>query len=222
MRSALFSEQHQELQTGDRWALQSPKMLRTVLGDDVIATKGAMVAFQGQVEFHHEGAGSIGKLMKKLLTSEDAPLMRVSGQGEVFFARQANNVFLMQLEGDSLSVSSQNLLAMDAGIRWDIRQVQGAGMASGGLFNLLLEGQGMAAICCEGDPLILDCSRQPTFVDAQAAVCWSGHLVPQIHSSMNMRSLLRGGSGEAFQLAFHGPGFVVVQPSEGLPAAPRQ
>jgi uncharacterized protein (AIM24 family) len=26
--------------------------------------------------------------------------------------------------------------------------------------------------------------------------------------------MLRGGSGEAFQYAFHGPGFVVVQPSE--------
>ena len=34
---------------------------------------------------------------------------------------------------------------------------------------------------------------------------------------MNIKSLLRGGSGEAFQFAFHGPGFVVVQPSEGQP-----
>ena len=31
---------------------------------------------------------------------------------------------------------------------------------------------------------------------------------------MNMKSLLRGGSGEAFQYAFHGPGFVVVQAFE--------
>ncbi|WP_150308420.1 AIM24 family protein [Planctomonas psychrotolerans] len=217
MRSALFSEQNQEKQTSERWALQSTRMLRTVLGEDVIATKGAMVAFQGQVAFHHEGAGSIGKLMKKMLTSEDAPMMRVSGTGEVFFARQANNIFLLQLEGDAISVSSKNLLAMDASISWDIRRVQGAGMVSGGLFNLLLEGQGMAAICCEGEPLILDCSVQPTFVDAQAVVCWSGNLTPQVHNSMNMRSMLRGGSGEAFQLAFHGPGFVVVQPSEGIP-----
>jgi uncharacterized protein (AIM24 family) len=217
VRSALFSEQNQEKQTAERWTLQSTKMLRTVLGDDVIATKGAMVAFQGQVEFNHEGAGSIGKMMKKLLTSEDAPMMRVSGRGEVFFARQANNVFLLQLEGDSLSVSSKNLLAMDASIGWDIRRVQGAGMVSGGLFNLLLEGQDMVAICSEGEPLILDCSQQPTFVDAQAVVCWSGGLTPEVRSSMNMRSMLRGGSGEAFQLAFHGPGFVVVQPSEGIP-----
>jgi uncharacterized protein (AIM24 family) len=62
--------------------------------------------------------------------------------------------------------------------------------------------------------MLLDCSQQPTFVDIQAAVCWSANLVPQVKSSMNMRSLLRGGSGEAFQYAFHGPGFVVVQPSE--------
>jgi uncharacterized protein (AIM24 family) len=217
VRSALFSEQNQEKQTAERWTLQSSKMLRTALGDDVIATKGAMVAFQGQVEFSHEGAGSIGKMMKKLLTSEDAPMMRVSGRGEVFFARQANNVFLLQLEGDALSVSSKNLLAMDSSIGWDIRRVQGAGMVSGGLFNLLLEGHGMVAICCEGEPLILDCSQQPTFVDAQAVVCWSGGLTPEVRSSLNMRSMLRGGSGEAFQLAFHGPGFVVVQPSEGIP-----
>lgn len=52
----------------------------------------------------------------------------------------------------------------------------------------------------------------------QAVVCWSGNLVPQVHNSMNMRSMLRGGSREAFQLVFHGPGFVVVQPSEGVPA----
>ena len=32
---------------------------------------------------------------------------------------------------------------------------------------------------------------------------------------MNMKSMLRGGTGEAFQYAFQGPGFVVVQPSEG-------
>jgi uncharacterized protein (AIM24 family) len=34
---------------------------------------------------------------------------------------------------------------------------------------------------------------------------------------MNMKSLLRGGTGEAFQYAFHGQGFVVVQPSEWAP-----
>jgi uncharacterized protein (AIM24 family) len=39
---------------------------------------------------------------------------------------------------------------------------------------------------------------------------------------MNMRSLLRGGTGEAFQYAFSGPGFVVAQPSEWSPMAQQQ
>jgi uncharacterized protein (AIM24 family) len=34
-------------------------------------------------------------------------------------------------------------------------------------------------------------------------------------SSMKMSSLLRGGSGESLQYRFQGPGFVIVQPSEG-------
>ena len=66
-------------------------------------------------------------------------------------------------------------------------------------------------------PLFLDCSQQPTFVDPQAAICWSANLQPQIKSSFKMGSLIGRGSGESFQLAFHGPGFVVVQPSERQP-----
>jgi uncharacterized protein (AIM24 family) len=54
-------------------------------------------------------------------------------------------------------------------------------------------------------------------VDVQACVGWSANLAPQVVSSMNVRSMLRGGSGEAFQYAFSGPGFVIVQPSEWTP-----
>ena len=76
----------------------------------------------------------------------------------------------------------------------------------------------MLALCTGGAPVILDCSARPTYVDPQAAVAWSANLVPGIQNDLSMGSLLRGGSGEAFQLAFSGPGFVVVQPSEGVPA----
>lgn len=87
-------------------------------------------------------------------------------------------------------------------------------MMAGGLFNTVISGQGTAALVSVGQPVVLDCSQQPTYVDVQAAVAWSANLVPDIVSSMNMRSMLRGGTGEAFQYAFHGPGFVIVQPSE--------
>jgi uncharacterized protein (AIM24 family) len=217
VRSQLFDSAHAEVSTDQRWALQSRYMLRSALGPDLLAAKGAMVAYQGQVRFHHDSAGSLGRLVKKVVTAEDTPLMRVQGSGEVFLARQAEHVFLVQLEGDGLSVDGKNLLAFDATVDWDIRRVQGAGMMSGGLFNVELQGMGVVALTSDGPPMLLDCSQQPTFVDVQAAVAWSANLAPQVVSSMNMRSMLRGGSGEAFQYAFHGPGFVAVQPSEGRP-----
>jgi uncharacterized protein (AIM24 family) len=92
-------------------------------------------------------------------------------------------------------------------------------MLSGGLFNTTLQGSGTAAIHTVGQPVILDCTQQPTYVDVQACVGWSANLIPQVVSSMNVRSMLRGGSGEAFQYAFHGQGFVIVQPSEWTPPA---
>lgn len=218
MRSELFAQDHFERQSQERWTRQSDRMLRVGLGPDVVATKGAMVAYQGRMAFRHEGSGSLGKLVKKVLTNEDAPMMRVSGEGEVFFARQARHVFTVLLEGEAVTVGSGALLAFDDTLGWDVRRVGGAGLMAGGLFNLELSGRGVLALCSDGPPMILDCSAQPTFVDPQAAVAWSANLVPGIQNDLSMGSLLRGGSGEAFQLAFSGPGFVVVQPSEGVPA----
>jgi uncharacterized protein (AIM24 family) len=214
MQSSLFEQSNLEIAGQTRFALQNPQLLRVALGEDVLAVKGAMVAFQGQVSFNHEGSGSVGKLLKKMLTNEDLPLMRVSGTGEVFFAVDAGFVHLVELGGDGLSVNSRNLIAFDAALGWDIKRVQGAGTMAGGLFNTVVSGQGTAALVTVGQPVVLDCSQQPTYVDVQAAVAWSANLTPQVVSSMNMRSMLRGGTGEAFQYAFNGPGFVVVQPCE--------
>lgn len=219
MRSDLFGQGNLEQQSQERFVLQNSQMLRVSLGPDVLATKGSMVAFQGQVHFDHEKAGGLAKLAKKIMTSEDVSLMRVSGQGEVFFADQAGYVYLLQLENEAISINSRNLMAFDASLQWDINRTKGAGMASGGFFNTTVSGTGTVAINVVGKPVVLDCSQQPTYVDTQAAVCWSANLVPGINNVMNMKSLLRGGSGEAFQYAFHGPGFVVVQAYEWVAGA---
>lgn len=218
MKSDLFEQSNLEVTGEHRFALQNSQLLRVALGPDVLAVKGSMVAFQGHVQFHHEKAGSMGKLLKKLVTSEDMPLMRVSGQGEVFFANEAGYVYLVELAGDGISVNGRNLLAFDAALQWDINRVKGAGIMAGGLFNTTVTGSGTVALCTVGKPVVLDCSQQPTYVDVQAAVAWSANLVPNVVSSMNFKSMLRGGSGEAFQYAFHGPGFVVVQPYEFVAA----
>lgn len=221
MRSPLFDQANQERQTNQRWTLQSSKMLRTALNGqlDVLASQGAMVAYQGQMEFKYEGSGGLGKFMKKMVSGEGGNLMRVQGMGEVFFARQAEDIFLLELTGDGLTVNTRSLLAFDANLNWDIKMIGNAGLMAGGLFNLVVNGQGVVAVTSDGPPMLLDCSQQPTFVDPQAAVCWSSNLIPTIKNDFKMGSLIGRGSGESFQLAFHGPGFVVVQPSEGVQLA---
>lgn len=221
MRSKLFDATNFESQTTERFHLQSSKMLRVSLGPDVLAVKGAMVAYQGNIAFEHQGAGNMGRLIRKMVSGDDVPLMRVKGQGEVFFADQAKDVFLVDLEGDALSVNGKNLLAFDgAGVEWDIHRVKGAGVLAAGAFNMKLSGTGKVAVATDGQPMLLDTTHQPTYVDMDAAVAWSANLTPQIVTSMNFKSMLRGGSGEAAQLAFHGPGFVIVQPSEGMVVPP--
>lgn len=220
MRSALFDQANQEKQTDQRWALQSSKMLRVSMhpqAPEVIAGQGAMVAYQGQMDFKYQGAKGFGNMMKKMVSGEGGNVMRVTGQGEVFFARRAEDVFLIELTGDALTVNTHSLLAFDATLQWDIKMLANAGMMAGGLFNLQVAGQGVVAVSSDGPPMLLDCSQQPTFVDPQAAVCWSANLQPNIKNDFKMGSLIGRGSGESFQLGFHGPGFVVVQPSEGQP-----
>lgn len=218
MRSMLFDAKNMPSQSPDRWVLQSPKMLRVGLGPDVLAAKGAMVAYQGQMTFQHEGSGNLGRLVRRMVSSDDAPLMRVNGQGHVYFARLAEYIFTIELEGDAITVGGARILAFDATLQWDIKRVQGGGaMMSQGIFNTVLEGRGTIALTSDGPPLVLDASQHPVFVDPQAIICWSASLQPSVVNSMNMRSMLRGGTGENFQLAFHGPGFVIIQPSEGAP-----
>lgn len=215
MRSALFDQINQEKQTDQRWTLQSSKMLRVRLGHEVIAGAGAMVAYQGVMEFNYQGAKGFGNLMKKMASGEGGNVMRITGNGEVFLARRAEEVFLLELTGDALTVNTSSLLAFDATLQWDIKMLANAGMMAGGLFNLQVAGHGVVAVSSDGPPMLLDCSQQPTYVDPQAAVCWSANLQPTIKNDFKMGSLIGRGSGESFQLGFHGPGFVVVQPSEG-------
>ena len=162
MRSPIFDQNHREQETGQRWTLQSDKMLRVALGPEVLAAQGAMVAYQGAMDFSYQGSKNLSGMLKKAVSGEGGNLMRVTGQGEVFFARAAHNVFLLQLEGDAITVNTRSLLAFDANLGYDIRLIGNAGILAGGLFNLLVQGQGVVAVSSDGPPMLLDCSQQPT------------------------------------------------------------
>ena len=218
MKSLLFAPEFQENDVTGGFALQNERMLKVALNGDVMARQGAAVAWQGDVEFAYQGAGA-KRLIKKLVTGEDLQLMKVSGSGDVFFADYAAEVHILQLESDSITVNGANVLAFDSTLTWDLKRNKGlGGMAAQGFFNIVLEGTGSVALTTIGTPVILDPATQPTFCDPAAAVAWSTSLQPQVKKTDSMmKSLVGRGSGELFSLGFSGAGFVVVQPSEGVP-----
>jgi uncharacterized protein (AIM24 family) len=210
--------QFNETQSQDAFALQNSKLLKVRLSasGEIQAKAGSMVAYQGSVSFEHAGSGGLGRMMKKAVTGEGTTLMRMSGEGEVFLAHRAEDVHLLYLENDFITVNGPNLLAFDADIDWDIRRVQGgSGALAGGLYNLELRGTGWVAILSDGPPVLLNVASAPTFADAQAAITWSSGVTTSIKTDIKMKNLIGRGSGESIQMAFGGQGWVLVQPSEG-------
>ncbi len=65
--------------------------------------------------------------------------------------------------------------------------------------------------------MALDVSGAPTFGDAQAVVLWTAGVRMDVRvDTGGLKSMVRGGTGETFQMAFSGNGYVLVQPSESV------
>jgi uncharacterized protein (AIM24 family) len=210
--------QFNETQSQDAFALQNSKLLKISLDQVSVQSKlGSMVAYQGDVTFEHAGSGGMGRMLKKAVSGEGTQLMKITGSGEVFVADQAQDIHLIYLENDEVTVNGPNVLAFDAGIDWDIHRLKGgaAGAMAGGLFNMSLQGTGWVAVLSDGPPVLLNVAQAPTFADAQSAITWSSGVQVGIKTDFKMKNLVGRGSGESLQLAFTGQGWVLVQPSEG-------
>jgi uncharacterized protein (AIM24 family) len=222
VRSDLFSSEN-TARPAERpgMSLQNAKCVKYAVSGECYARQGSMIAFRGDLRFEVKSQG-VGKFIKRALTGEGLPLMTVRGQGEAWFAHEAANCFVVDLDkGDELSVNGRNVLIFDATLSYEVKVVKGAGMSGGGLFNSVFSGEGRLGLMCEGNPVIIPVSPQaPVYVDTDAVVGWSAALQTSLHRSQSFGSMLRGGSGEAVQLMLQGEGFVIVRPSEAVPAKP--
>jgi uncharacterized protein (AIM24 family) len=207
----------QETRSEQPFALQNSKLLKVSLDQVTIQAKaGSMVAYQGDVSFEHAGSGGLSRMVKKAVSGEGTKLMRMSGTGEVFLAETAQDIHLLYLENDAITVNGANLLAFDAGIDWDIKKVEGAsGFVSGGLYNTALTGTGWVAIVSDGPPVLLNTGEAPTFADPQAAITWSSSVQTSVKTDIKLKNFIGKSSGESIQMSFAGQGWVLVQPSEG-------
>ncbi|MEX0168513.1 AIM24 family protein [Streptomyces sp. LMG1-1-1.1] len=219
MKSDLFAGEHLAETAGfPGMTLQNAKSVKYTVNGEMHARQGSMIAFRGDLRFERKGQG-IGGLLKRAVTGEGLALMAVRGQGEAWFAHEAQNCFIVEIEqGEAFTVNGRNVLCFDATLHYDIKTVKGAGMTGGGLFNSVFSGYGKIALMCEGSPIVIPVTPQaPVFVDTDAVVGWSEQLHTSLHRSQSLGSMIRGGSGEAVQLKLEGQGFVVVRPSELTP-----
>ena len=204
--------------------LENPYLLEVNLNGRVWAKLGSMIGYLGNVKFEREGMleGGLGKLFKKAVSGESTPMMKAEGQGRVYFADSGKKIRVIYLQNETFFVNGNNVLAFEDAIQWDIKMMKRvAGMAAGGLFNIQLGGTGMAAITTHFDPITLAVTPgNPVYTDPNATVAWSGSLQPTIKTDISLKTLFGRGSGESFQLAFEGSGWVVLQPYEEVPHAP--
>lgn len=205
--------------------LETPRMLEINLNGQVWSKAGAMVSYRGQIKFEREGVleHGIGKMFKKALTGEGASLMKANGNGKLYLADQGKKISILHLQNEAIFVNGNDLLAFEPSINWDIKLMRRvAGMLSGGLFNVRLEGTGMVAVTSHYEPLTLLVSPEnPVYSDPNATVAWSGNLQPEFVTDISFKTFLGRGSGESIQMKFSGEGFVVVQPFEEVYYAPQ-
>ncbi|MET7638355.1 AIM24 family protein [Streptomyces sp. NPDC005438] len=185
-------------------------------GQDLFARPGSMIAYEGFVQYE-ANPPAVRQMASQWLSGERAPLMKCSGDGLLYLADYGADVVCLNLANDSLSVNGSNLLAFDAHLQWGVERVKGlAKFAGQGLFNVGVSGTGWVALTSRGTPIVVRCGggEDETYVDPDALVAWSTGLKMKGKRSMKAGALIGRGSGEAYQIAFSGEGFVVVQPSE--------
>jgi uncharacterized protein (AIM24 family) len=220
MHSTLFA--HVPVESTGRYTLQNPQLLKTDVtqgSSAVLARQGAMVAFEGQVEFDSQYRNRSWRNVERM-TGERLELMRCKGNGVVYLANLAQHLHIMEV-GRGLTVDSSYVLAFDGSLGVGIVAVDSAvEIASAGAYNLELSGSGQVVLMTSGEPLVMEVTPEKNVCcDADAVVAWSTSLRTQLQAPTSTSAVWRrkGSTGEGWEMQFSGTGHVLVQPSELLP-----
>lgn len=200
--------------------MENAYTLEVNLNGSVWTKLGSMIAYRGNIKFTREGAfeHGLGKFIKKAMTGEGTHLTKAEGSGKLYLADYGKKISIVNLQGESITVNGNDLLAFENTVDWDIRMMRKvAGMLSGGLFSVELKGTGMVAFTTHYEPLTLVVTPDnPVITDPNATVAWSSNLSPELKTDVSLRTFVGRGSGESIQMLFRGNGFIVVQPYEEI------
>jgi len=198
--------------------LESERILELNLNGTMWTKMGSMISYRGDIKFVREGIleQGIGNLLKSAVSGEGTKLTKAEGRGQVYLADSGKKITILNLQGESLFVNGNDLLAFEPTITYEIKMMKKMStLMAGGLFNIRLQGSGMVAFTTHYDPLtLLVTPDRPVTTDPNATVAWSGTLDPRIKTDVSLKTFFGRGSGESFQTEFSGNGFVVIQPFE--------
>jgi uncharacterized protein (AIM24 family) len=195
-------------------------------GRQVVARRGAMLAYTGRVLFSPITSGQgAGGMLGRAIAHENSAMMLADGEGTLHYGFRGLHASIVELDPSGpMSVESDRLLAHDATLQSSVvflgqqGGIKGAvrGAVTGqGLFTTQLAGAGYVAILAHGGTIALPIRPdKPVVVDPQAYVAHTGQVQVDVSASVGWRDAVGRGSGEAIQLRLTGSGTVYVQASE--------
>lgn len=218
------------------WEKINSKVIKVPVNGSVIARRGAMLAYTGDVHFVPHGGGmgalgggrpsfgGIGGMLMSRAAGEHEPMMETQGNGEVWYGFRGGHITIIEVQpGQNLQVEADRLLAHDASLQSStvfigsggMRQAIGGAISGQGLFTTQLSGQGTVALLSHGGTVAIDAGPNgPVSVDPQSYVAALGNLQVDVKAKVGFREVTGRGSGEAIQLKINGQGTVYVQASE--------
>ncbi len=178
-------------------------------------SKGAMIAYYGQMAFEPLAVTSLGALVASKFSS---PLYArdwvvATGQGKLVIGDRGYNINSFDLDDGNLTIRASNLLAFETGLNLKQSIVPGF---------LTLIGTGKFLASSNGEVMF---AEPPVRVDPQALVGWSDCPSPSHHYGTAWmqnflgaaRSMVLGAhTGEERQFDFTGAGTVLIQSSEAV------
>src|SRR5918996_891410 len=143
------------------------------------------------------------------------------------FTLQNSAMLKVRLENDQIQAKLGSMVAYQGDVRFEHK--------SGGLgrfFKKAVTGEGVKLMAANGTGdlflaqdkrkiMVLDLQNERMTVNGdnilafEPAIAWSGGVRTGVRSDVSFKTFTGRGSGESFQISFEGPGWVLIQPSEG-------
>ncbi|WP_045824677.1 AIM24 family protein [Williamsia herbipolensis] len=180
-----------------------------------IMSKGAMIAYYGQMQFRTLMQGLQSGLLASIAGTISAPMYMgnfvvAEGQGTLIIGDRGFDINSFDLDDGNLTVRAANLLAFEPGLQLNQSIVPG---------YLTLIGTGKFLASSNGPVMF---AEPPVRVDPQSLVGWADCPSPSHHYDQNWvngfmaagAAMMGAGSGEEQQFDFTGAGTVLIQSSE--------